>query len=154
MMIPNIAFAGLLGMIAASALAQAPAIQDPAGVRAGLTNGDRDSLPRSDKSSNIVPADTSSNVAPTLPSPGLDLDAPARDFLRAARAALADGQTGKAQQALEMAETRSLGGSDTPALAQQPSSNPRVVVIRDALHALGNGDSARAMRIIDIALGS
>ena len=69
--IMKLAAAGLLGMVAISALAQAPPMDTSAGVRAGLDNGDRDSLPRSDKASNTVSANTSETSAPTLPSPAL-----------------------------------------------------------------------------------
>lgn len=159
MIIMKLATAGLLGMVAASALAQAPSMgttagDTAAGVQAGLNHGDRDSLPRSNRASNIVPADTSGTSAPTLPSPGIGLDAPARDYLRAARVSLASGHTGQAQQAMEMAETRVLGGSNSPAQSDVPSEQPKVTEIRDALHALGDGDRARAMQLIDVALGS
>jgi hypothetical protein len=154
MLIMKIAAAGLLGMVAVSALAQAPPIGATADYRAGLLNGDRDSQPRSNKASNIVPADSSQVHAPTLPSSKLGLNAPSRDYLRAARVSLAAGRTGEAQQSLEMAETRALGGSDTPARSQLPNGNAKVTEIRDALHALGSGDNAHAMQIIDIALGN
>jgi hypothetical protein len=152
MFIVKIAAAGLLGLVAVQALAQAPAMSDAAQRQAGLNHGDRDSLPRSTKASNIVTADTTSNVAPTLPSPGLSQAATPRDYLRAARASLAAGHTGQAQQSLEMAETRELGGSTSPDLSGRASGNPKVVEIRDALHALGSGDKAHAMQIIDVAL--
>ena len=135
MLITNFATAGLLGMIALSALSQAPSMNND--------TGDREPLPRSTKASNIVVAGTKSNVASALSTPGLRDVATPDDYLRAARAALAAGRDGQARQSLEMAETRSPGGPDTPAQTE----------IRDALHALGAGDSARAMRIIDIALG-
>jgi len=152
MIIMKLATACLLGMVAISALAQAPPMDTSAGVRAGLDNGDRDSLPRSDKASNIVPANTSGTSAPTLPSPALSLDASSHDYLRAARVALSAGRAGEAQQSLEMAETRALGGSDSPDQAKLPSGKAHVAEIRDALHALGNGDRAHAIQIIDIAL--
>jgi hypothetical protein len=152
--IMKFATVGLLGMMVVTALAQVPSLSDSAQVRAGRDNGNRDSLPRSDKASNIIPADTSSNVAPTLPSPGLSENATPRDYLRAARASLAAGRTGEAQQSLEMAETREPGGSAQPSQATQSSGNPRVVEIRDALHALGAGDSSHAIHIIDVALGN
>ena len=47
----------------------------------------------------------------TLPKPGLGPDAALRDYLQTARAALIAGETGKAQQSLEMAETRALDGA-------------------------------------------
>lgn len=154
MFVMKLATAGLLGLVAASALAQAPSVDPPAGVQAGLNHGDRDSLPRSNKASNIVSTDTKGTSAPTLPSSGLSLDAPSRDYLHAARASLAAGHTGAAQQALEMAETRTLGGSDVPDQAKHPSANSDVAEIREALHALGGGDRARAIQIIDTALAN
>jgi hypothetical protein len=153
MIMMKLATAGLLGMVAVSALAQAPAM-DPAGVQAGLNHGNRDSLPLSTKASNIVPADTSGTTAPTLPSSALGLDASSREYLRAARASLVAGHTGAAQQSLEMAETRVLGGSDSPDHAKLASGNPQVAEIRDALHALGGGDRAHAIQIIDVALAN
>ena len=150
----KLAAVGLLGMIGVSALAQAPSIDASAGVQAGLNHGDRDSLPRSNKASNIVAADTKGTSAPTLPPSGLSPDAPPRDYLRAARASLAAGHTGAAQQTLEMAETRTLGGADVPDLAKQPSANTNVAEIRDALHALAGGDRARAIQIIHTALAN
>jgi hypothetical protein len=154
MLIMKIATAGLLGMVAVTALAQAPPIGAIADYRVGLQNGDRDSLPRSNKASNIGPADTSGTNAPTLPSSTLSLDAPSRDYLLAARVSLAAGRTGAAQQSLEMTETRVLGGSDTPDESKLPSGNPMVAEIRDALHALGSGYNAHAIQIIDAARGN
>jgi len=154
MILMNLATAGLLGMVAVSALAQAPSIDSTAGVQAGLNNGNRDSLPRSNNASNIVPGNTSGTVAPTLPSSGLAPDASTSDYLRAARVSLATGHSGEAQQSLEMAETRSLGGSNSADLAKQPSDSAQVAAIRNALHALGAGDRAQAIRIIDVALGN
>ena len=154
MIIMRLATAGLLGMVAVSALAHAPSMDAAAGVRASLEHGDRDSLPRSNQASNIVPANTSGTNAPTLPSPGLSLDASWRDYLLATRASLAAGHTGEAQQSLEMAETCALGGSDSPDQAKLPSGQPKVTEIREALYALGNGDRAHAIQIIDAALAN
>lgn len=153
MFIMRIAAAGLLGVIAASALAQAPPV-DTTGYRAGLENGDRDSLPRSNKASNIVGNSSPTNVAPTLPSPNLGPDAPIRDYLRSARAALVAGETGKAQQSLEMAETRSLNAAEPSALPNQQTTSQMANQIRSALISLGSGDSPGAIRIIDVALAN
>jgi hypothetical protein len=138
MIIMKLAAAGLLGMVSVSTLAQTPSMDMTPGVRASLDHGDRDSPPRSNRASNIVSADTSGTAAPSLPASALSLDAPSRDYLRAARVSLAAGHTGAAQQSLEMAETRALDGSESPDLAGQPSGNAQVAEIRDALHALGN----------------
>jgi hypothetical protein len=154
MFIMKLATAGLLGMVAVSALAQAPSMDRSADVRAGLQNGDRDSLPRSNKASNIDAADTRSNIAPTLPSSRLSLDATSREYLQSARDSLAAGRTGAAQQSLEMAETRALGGSVDADKASVQSDSTKVTQIRDALHALGSGDNAHSMQLIDVALAN
>jgi hypothetical protein len=130
----KLATAGLLGMVAVSALAQAPS----------MNAGARD----------IVPADTSTSIKPALPGSGLGVDASSSDYLRSARDSLASGRTGQAQQSLEMAETRALAGSDTPDQAKLPSGRSRVAEIRNALHALGNGDRAQAIQMIDVALSN
>jgi hypothetical protein len=65
---------------------------------------------------------------------------------------LVAGHTGEAQQSLEMAETRAL----TRSVAQDPASVPTdsqfVSRISDARHALGDGNSAHAIELIDLAL--
>ncbi len=146
--------AGLFGMVSVSALAQAQSTETAVGARAGQVRGDIGSEPRSTKASNIVPSNTNRVIAPELPSPGLGPDATSRDYLRVARVSLAAGRTGKAQQSLEMAETRALSGSETPAQAQRPSDSPKVDDIQNALFALGNGDLGGAMRLVDTALGN
>ena len=105
--------------------------------------------PRSTRASHILPDDTRSTIAPRLPTPDVGEDADARDYLRAARAALNAGRTGQAQQSLEMAETRLLTRETTQDAATMPDDGPRVNRVRDALHALGEGDRGRALNIID-----
>ena len=149
------ATAALLAFTAMSALAQAPPMSDPAtGARPGHEVGIGDSLPRSNKASNIVPADTQSNIAPTLPPSAIGDDAASRDYLRAARASLVAGRTGQAQQSLEMAETRALDRSVPQGQTDAPSNSQLVSRIRDARHALGGGDSTHAIQLIDLALSS
>jgi len=151
----GLATAALLGMTVVSALAQAPPMLDTtAGARPGHEAGVGDSLPRSDKASNIVPADTRSNIAPTLPASALGENAGPNDYLKAARASLVAGRTGQAQQSLEMAETRALDRSVAQDQATVPSNSPLVSAINDALHALGGGDRAHAIQLIDRALSS
>jgi hypothetical protein len=147
--------AALLGMGAIPALAQVPPGLDPTtGARPGHEVGIGDSLPRSDKSSNIMPADTRSNIAPTLPASSAGDNAATHQFLRAARASLVAGHTGQAQQSLEMAETRALGRSVAQDQTSTPSDSPLVSRIRDARHALGGGDRTQAIQLIDLALSS
>ncbi|MCW3473696.1 hypothetical protein [Limobrevibacterium gyesilva] len=140
-------------MSALPALAQAPTRLDPAtGARPGHEAGIGDSLPRSDKASNIGPTAARSDIAPTLPPPAIGQDATPDDYLRAARASLVAGHTGQAQQSLEMAQTRALDRSVPPDQANVPSDSPLVSRIADALRALGGGDRAQAIQLIDRAL--
>lgn len=119
------------------------------GARPGNEIGTGNSLPRSNKASNIGRTDTHSRIAPNLPNPLLGEDAASRDYVAAARQALKSGQTGKAQQSLEMAETRLLDRSTVLFQTHDPSQNPLVQQLSDARHALGNGDRAQALAIID-----
>ena len=142
----TLAIAALLTMITLPALTQTPSGANPAtGARPGHQPGVGESLPRSDKASNI---------APTLPQPAVGENATTQDYLRAARAALTTGRTGQAQQALEMAETRSLDRSVAQGQTNTPSDNQLVSRIRDARRALGGRDSAQAIQLIDLALSS
>ncbi len=128
---------------------------DPAtGARPGHKVGIGDSLPRSDKASNISAADTRSSIAPTLPPSAIGDNATTPEYLRAARASLLAGHTGRAQQLLEMAETRALDRAVSEGQTDTPSDSQLVSQIRDARHALGGGNSALAMALIDLALSS
>ena len=80
------------------------------------------------------------------------MDATPFEFLRAARASLVSGQTGKAQQALEMAETRALARVVPAGQMTGPSDSQFVSHIRDARRALSVGDSPAAITLIDRAL--
>ena len=105
--------------------------------------------PPSTRASNITPDNTRSNVAPSLPASPVGDNAEIQDYLRAARSSLAAGRTGEAQQSLEMAETRALTRSTDASQASTPDSNPMVIRIRDALHALGTGNRTQALELID-----
>jgi hypothetical protein len=122
------------------------------GARPGNEIGTGNSLPKSDKASNITEADTRSVLAPNLPSPPLGENASSRDYLAAARGALAAGHTGEAQQALEMAETRALDRSVPLFQTTAPIKDPLVAEIEDALHTLSAGDRLRSMRIIEASI--
>jgi len=148
-----LATVALLGMTAMSALAQAPVMDPATGARPGHVPGVGESLPLSDKASNIVPADTRSTIAPTLPASAVGENAGPYDYLRAARASLVAGRTGQAQQSLEMAETRALDRSVAQGQVA-PVSSGFISQIGDARRALGEGDSNHAIALIDIALAS
>ena len=127
--------------------------QSPQPARPGHEPGVGDSLPLSDKSSNINAGDTTTAVAPTLPPSGLGPDRSPQDYLREARANLvATGHTGQAQEAMEMAETRALDRSVRPDRASTPDASRLVQQIHDARMALGHADIAGAIRLIDMAL--
>ncbi len=124
----------------------------PAGARPGHAPGEGVSYPLSGGASNIGPADTRSTIAPTLPTPALGPNAGPVQYLQAARASLAAGRTGEAQQSLEMAQTRLLDRSVPYDATNTPSANPAVSQISEALRALGVGDRMRAMQIIDATI--
>jgi len=125
-----------------------PGADPQTGARPGNQIGTGSSLPRSETSSNISPSDTRSVLAPSLPRPAVGENASIRDYLLAARTALAVGNTGEAQQALEMAETRRLDRSVPLFQTTAPVADAQVAKIEDALHTLAAGDRRRAMQII------
>jgi hypothetical protein len=149
----TISAAALLGFSVATAAAQVPLSQNPdAGARPGHEIGVGDSLPRSDKASNITAGDARSTIAPTLPPPAIGDNATTVDYLRAARASLVAGHTGATQQSLEMAETRALDHSVPPDQADRPNDSPFVANIRGARRAIGDSNRPRALELIDLAL--
>ena len=148
----KIATFALLGLSGLSALAQAPSIDPATGARPGHEIGIGDSLPRSDKASNTGSADSRSLIAPTLPGSGLGINADIRDYLAVARSSLIAGRTGQAQQSLEMAETRLLDRSVLADQVSKPIDSQMVARVRDARQAVGAGDRARAIMLIDLAL--
>jgi hypothetical protein len=108
--------------------------------------------PLSSGASNINGADTRSVIAPALPSADLGPNATAVDYLQAAQSALAANRTGRAQSALENAETLLLTRSvplDTTAYADQ---NPAISNISAALRVLANRDIQDAMNLVRQAI--
>jgi hypothetical protein len=104
--------------------------------------------PLSRSASNINNADTRSVIAPALPSAGVGPNATATDYLRAAQGALASNQTGRAQEALENAETLLLTRSVPMGAVGAPAQNPAVRNINAALQSLGSHDLQGAMSLI------
>ena len=92
--------------------------------------------PDSTAASNIDPSDTHSVIAPNLPWPSIGQNADPNAYLHVAEQALHNGQTGLAQNALEMAETRLL--NSTPSDANQPDNSPAIRRITEALNALAH----------------
>jgi hypothetical protein len=138
-------------LLASLLVAATPAVAqtDPAtGARPGNVIGTGQSLPLSDKASNATAGDTSSVIAPRLPTPGVGDDASPLAFLQAAERALILGRTGEAQEAIERAESRLLDRDVAPSAAGQPSGQKLVAIVGDARRALAAGDRAGAMRLI------
>jgi hypothetical protein len=106
----------------------------------------------SDTASNIVPADTRSDIAPALPVPPVGPNATPEQYLRAAQTALDRHQSGEAQEALERAETRLLDRSTSPDRANAPDERPRIRLITQALDAIGHRDWHAAHQAVDQAL--
>jgi hypothetical protein len=149
----SFATAALLAMSVTAASADTPSsMQGATGARAGHEVGIGDSLPRSDKASNIMPGDTRSSIAPTLPPSAIGENQGPHDYLRAARASLVAGRTGQAQQSLEMAETRALDRSVPQGQTNTASDSQLVSRIDEARRALGSGNRAHAIELIDRAL--
>ena len=144
----------VLGVCASAAAAQTlpPGVDPDTGARPGNEIGTGASLPMSDKASNITATDTTSTLAPNLPSPSIGENATSRDYLLAARTALLLGRTGEAQQSLEMAETRALDRSVPLFQTNVRIQDPLIGEIEQALRALSEGDRSRAVQIIEAAL--
>jgi hypothetical protein len=124
------------------------------GARPGNEIGTGMSLPLSDQAGNITPQDTTSLIAGRLPEPPVGDAAAIRDYLLAARNALAAGRTGEAQEALERAETRALDRSVPLFQTSTPIRDPVVERIAQVLHTLGNGDRLEAMRLLEQAIAA
>lgn len=124
------------------------------GARPGNEIGTRNSLPRSPTASNIVAGDTRSIIAPTPPEPPVGPNANVQQLLTAANAALASGQTGMADEALERAETNILTRSVLATQVNYASQDPLVSQIEQARFAIGNHDRAGAQQMINQILAS
>ena len=99
--------------------------------------------------SNLSAATAQSDVAPELPLPGLPPGATPRDYLVAAQQAVRAGSTGRAQAALERAETRMLNEASLTRDPAHPASHPGIAEVEHALDQLGNGDTEGVLRTID-----
>ena len=106
------------------------------------------SMPMGSSASNIDAQDTRSQIAPNLPSPQLGPNASPVDYLRAAQSALAAGQTGEAQQALEEAQTRLLDRSVAYGQTNNPSDNPAVAADHPGA-ACSGGRRSGAVHAVD-----
>lgn len=123
-------------------------------IRPGHTPGVGESLPVSPSVSNIMPGDTNSTIAPTPPPPSAGPGASVQQLLTSGNQALAAGQTGTADAALENAETNILTRSVPQTQTDYSSENPVVAQIEQARTAIGHHDNAGATQIINQILAS
>ncbi len=157
-----LSFTVLAGLAGAPVLAQTavpvtpqgvpPGANPATGARPGNDIGTGMSMPMGTHASNIDAGDTRSTIAPNLPSPPIGPNANAADYLRAAQSALQANRTGEAQQSLEMAQTRLLDRSVPMGQTNNPSDNPAVSQVSQALKALAAGDRAQTMQLIQSAI--
>lgn len=101
------------------------------------------------QASNILAANAPPVIAPELPLPGLPAGARPRDYLVAAQQAIRAGQSGRAQAALERAETRLLNEAELTDKPGKPAKHPGVVEIERALDQLGRRNDKAAIQIVD-----
>ena len=87
-----------------------------------------------------------------LPDPPVADNAPIGAFLRAAQTALITGRLGEAQEALERAQTRMLDRSVPLFQTNNPSQDPGVTAVTQALRALAAGDREATLRHIQAAM--
>ncbi len=124
----------------------------PACAQSSIDGGPERMLPVSKTPANTSEANTRMPFAPPLPTPTVGEDSTPTRYLQNARAAIATGRTGEAQEALERAQTRALDRGVDMRRTEEPSSNPLVLDISRARAALGAGDKQAALREIDAAL--
>lgn len=152
-------FLVVLAICSGAALAQQtspgrvpPGANPETGARPGNEIGTGMSLPLSDKAGHILSGQSGGLIASRLPTPPVDENATPRDFLLAARGALAAGRTGEAQEALERAETRLLDRSVPLFKTGEPSGSALVARIQGVLHALGADHRMAAMQQLEQAI--
>jgi len=109
------------------------------------------------RAGSINRSEARSGIASHVPSSPSDEHASADQFLRDAQTALSKHHTGEAQEALERAETRLLGGPNERGTSSDGSQNQDVAVIEQARDALGHRrylrpDTTQAGQMIDQAL--
>ena len=144
----------LLTSAAVLALAATASAQTTPDIRPGHVPGVGESYPASNQSSNIGSGDTRSVIAPRLPAPSGGENATVSQFLQDAQAALSARQTGRAQEALERAETAMLQRSVPADLASTPSDAPDVKLVASARDDLAKRDINGAKQAISAAMAA
>jgi hypothetical protein len=125
-----------------------------ADIRPGHVPGVGDSFPASNQASNITPGDTRSPIAPRLPTPVGGENAPIKELLTDAQRALDSHQSGRAQEALERAETAMLQRAVPADQASTPDQGPGVKELTAARDALAHHDVAGAKRALAAAMAA
>ena len=142
----------VLSLTALTAFAVAPAVAQTVTPGPGKVVTGPPGLPSveplSQQASNINSADTRSVIAPALPPVDLGPSATAADYLQAARSALAARQTGRAQSALENAETLLLTRSVPMGATESPDQNPAIHNVSAALQSLASHNIQEAMNLV------
>lgn len=118
-----------------------------AALPAAAQTAERSAAPQ--PASNIVASATQSDIAPALPLPGLPPGATSRDYLVAAQQALHEQRYGRAQSALEHAETRLLNEASLTREPVHPRSHPGIMEIEETFDQLDTGDRDGALRTVD-----
>ena len=146
----------LTGAAVMALAATASAQTTPPGpdIRPGHVPGVGDSFPASNRSSNIDSADTRSVIAPRLPSPQGGQNASISQFLSDAQNSLNAGHTGRAQEALERAETAMLQRSVVADQANTPDQAPDVKLVESARDNLARRDVIGAKQAISAAINA
>ena len=121
-------------------------------IRPGHEPGVGDSFPASDKASNVTAADSRSRIAPRLPAPAGGENASIPTLLKDAQTALDTKQSGRAQEALERAETAMLQRSVPVDQASSPDMAPGVTQVEMARKAIAAGDMAGAKKAVSAAM--
>ena len=109
--------------------------------------------PLSRQASNINGADTHARDRTCAAGRHVGPNASATDYLDAARAALRARQTGRAQSALENAETLLLTRSVPMGATGTPDDNPAVHNVQAALQSLASNDLQGAMNLVQETIG-
>ena len=141
--------AAVLGL---AATATAQTLAPSSDIRPGHVPGVGDSFPASNRASNIVPGDTHSVIAPRLPPPQGGQNASISQFLTDAQNSLNAGQSGRAQEALERAETAMLQRSVPADQANTPDQAPDVKLVEQARNDLARRDVNSAKQAISAAM--
>ena len=140
----------VLGLATGTAFAQSDAPATPGTAAAPPTSHYRGGAgsPYSTRATDLKPGHV---IGSRLPAPDASSDDP-RALLTAAQRDLDRHQTGAAQHALEMAETRILTRTTPPDMAAQPDPASMVHNISQARQALGSRDINGAKQAIAAAL--